>query len=105
MFLAHALRVHGSWTSIRALFLVLFLATWAGGAWLEPFGPAAWNVYCLPFLLIAVLVAVLVAAIAPPRDRTQADVVEREHELELGLGVFFWMLVASLLILVVLRYL
>lgn len=58
-----------------------------------------------PFLLIAVLTAILIAAIESPRDRTRAAVVERERELEIGLGVFFWILVGALLLAVVLRYL
>ena len=72
---------------------------------MAPFGPSVWNIYWLPFLLIAVLIAILIAAIEPRRDRTRAGVVERERELEMGLGVFFWVLVAALVLAVVLRYL
>ena len=103
--LVAGLRVHGPWASTRALFLVLFLSTWAGGVWMAPFGPTVRNLYWLPFLLIAVLTAVLIAAIEPPRDRTRTEVVERERELEMGLGVFFWILVGALVLAVVLRYL
>lgn len=99
------LRVHGPWASTRALLLVLFLSTWAGGVWLAPFGPTIWSIYWLPFLLMAILTAILIAAIEPPRDRTRAERMERERELEMGLGVFFWILVGALVLAVGLRYL
>ena len=102
--LVAGLRVHGPWASSRALFLVLFLSTWAGGVWIVPFGPTVRNIYWLPFLLVAVLTSILIAAIEPPRDRTHAELAERERELELGLGVFFWVLVGALGLVVVLRY-
>jgi len=99
------LRFQSPWKSGWALFAVLFLAIWAGGIWVAPFGPGIWNIYWLPFLLMAVLFAVLIAAIAPPHVHTLAEEHEREREIELGLGLFFWVLIGGLVLAIVLRYL
>jgi hypothetical protein len=103
--LVAGLRLQSPWKSGWALFSVLFLTIWAGGIWVAPFGPGIWNIYWLPFLLIAILVAVLIAAIAPPRVHTAAEEHEREREIELGLGLFFWVLIGGLILAIVLRYL
>jgi len=71
---------------------------------LAPFGPPVGNIYWLPFLLIAVLSAIVIVAVEPPRDRTRAERVERDRELKMGIGVFFWVLVGALVLAVVLRY-
>jgi len=49
------------------LFVVLLLATWAGGVWLPPLGPAAWGVHWLSFVVVGLFVALLLAATMPPR--------------------------------------
>ena len=96
------LRARSPWAT-GPLFLVLFLATWAGGIWMAPFGPTIWNVYWLPFLLIAVMTAVLVVAVAPLHGRDAT--AERERGVEEGLGLFFWILIGGLVLAVVGRYL
>jgi hypothetical protein len=103
--LTTGLRLHERGTPTWALFVILFLATWAGGLWMAPFGPAFRNVYWVPFTLIAVLVAILLAAVLPPEPHSNAEAVEREHEIQAGLGIFFWVLVLALAAAVVARYL
>ena len=98
------LRHRGPWNHELPLFVFLFLAIWAGGAWVAPFGPEIRSVAWLPFLLTAVLVATLIAAITPP-GASHARVVEGEHAFESGLGVFFWILIGALVIVVGRRYL
>lgn len=58
---------HPGWTALAFLFLALFLPIWAGGMWLGPMGPAMFGMYALPFLLIGLCVALLLAAVSPPR--------------------------------------
>lgn len=63
---------------VFAALLVLFLATWAGGAWLVPIGPKLWGVAWDGFLAVALLVALLVYALirrpgAPPDSSTTDD--------------------------------
>ena len=102
--LTTGLRLRRARTHMSAFFVVLFLATWAGGVWLAPFGPPSANIYWMPFTLIAILVATLLAAVLPPEVHTVAEAVERECEIEAGLGVFFWVLILALASAVVLRY-
>jgi hypothetical protein len=85
----------------RSLFVLLFLGIWAGGAWVAPYGPSLRPVYWFPFLLIAVLLALLVAELTEGRRGGAAQQLE---EAETGLGVFFWLLLASLAAIVVAAY-
>jgi hypothetical protein len=89
------------------LFLLLFLATWAGGAWLSPFGPTVWGVHWLGFLLVGIFVMLLIAAVIPPARRSRlpsAEGAEAEAESKaaviMGVGVFFW-IVLTLLVLAI----
>jgi hypothetical protein len=97
------------------LFLVLFLATWAGGVWIKPFGPALWGIHWLSFLFVGVVVALILAvAQARPRPHGRQETIEmlermrQEREMErvawLTLTIFFWVLLLTLLIAIVIRY-
>lgn len=102
-------------TGIFWVFLILFLATWAGGIWIRPFGPTLWGLHWLTFLLVGVLIALFLALSAPrraPRGRHETlDMLERlekeekfEEATYITLGIFFWVLLAFLLAAVVVRY-
>ena len=109
-------RGSGRRTGLVWLFLIIFLATWAGGTWVRPFGPTLWGVNWLTFLLVG-LVIVLFLFIALPRKtprgrRETLDMLERietEKELEkvtyMTLSIFFWILLLVLIIAIILRYL
>jgi hypothetical protein len=97
------------------LFLLIFLATWAGGIWLKPFGPTLWGVHWLAFVLIGTIVALIVAVTSPsrgPRGRQETiDMLERieeEKKLEkvtyVVLGALFWVLFLVLVSAIVARY-
>jgi hypothetical protein len=87
-----------------AFFVVVLLATWAGGVWLAPFGPQVWGISWLSFLLIGVVVALMLAAgaIASPRH---AEVGARSELWRVQGSLLFWILVAVLLFSVALAYL
>lgn len=116
-------------TGLLFFFTVLFLATWAGGLWLAPFGPTIWGVSWVGFLIVGLVVALLLAAVAPPRGGERPETTRgaegprRETEpltletgpgkapqagqdrgdapadnLAAGMGVFFWALLALLVI-------
>lgn len=55
----------GPWGSGWSFFALLFLMTWAFGLWLVPFGPTAWGVAFIPFLMAGLFFAVLFAALPP----------------------------------------
>jgi len=97
------------------LFLIIFLATWAGGVWLRPFGPTIWGIHWLAFVLAGLFVLGILAIAAPqraPRGRHETlDMLERvarERELDqvtyLTLGTFFWILLVALIIAIIVRY-
>jgi len=96
------------WANFLIFFVVVFLAAWAGGVWLTPFGPAVWGVYWLPFLLVALVIALILAALVPnrpPRSRRQAELqAEEAAEAETALSVFFWILMVVLLIGIIVHY-
>lgn len=91
--------------------LVLFLLTWAGGVWITPFGPTLWGSFWLPFLLVAIIVALVLTAFPPPgRERSTVKLVSEEEQAATeteaaALNVFFWVLIAILGIVILLGYL
>ena len=96
-------------------FLIILLSTWAGGIWMAPFGPVLWGVYWLPFLVIAFIFSLMVSLSAHGRDlRTREETLKeiedarKEKALEeltyVTLGVFFWFLLAALVVAIVVRY-
>lgn len=89
------------------LFIIIFMFTWAVGAWLTPVGPSAWGVSWLGYLLIAVLVMLLLAAILPPAEpgsptipepgsEEEREVKEETKLMTRTFGIFFWILVIAL---------
>src|SRR5215813_5229599 len=72
-----------------SVFVLLALGIWAGGLWAAPAGPVHFGINWLPFLLIAILLAVLVAALSHRgRPQSHREEVELEREVEVGLGLF-----------------
>ncbi|MFP4477036.1 MAG: hypothetical protein ACLFOY_15860 [Desulfatibacillaceae bacterium] len=114
LFLA-VLKTRNPWASFPLFLLILFLATWAGGAWMSPFGPVVWGSPILPFLFIALIVGLLLAAAAaaPSEDIARsagehpdpAAGKQAEREVVRAIGVFFWILVVILLVALIVRYL
>ena len=82
------------------VFVVLFLAIWAGGAWMAPRGVGLFRLY-LPFVLVAVLLST-VGAVFAHHSRTGPR--EQKREIVTGLGIFFWLLVLGLLAVIVSAY-
>ena len=69
---------------------------WAAGVWVAPVGPTHFGVTWLPFLMIAILLTLLIVAVAPRQGRSHRDEQEVEREVEVGLGLFFWVLIGAL---------
>jgi hypothetical protein len=104
------------------LFLILFLGTWAVGAWVEPIGPVWGGVAWLPFLWAALMFVLLVAAAAGTdwgtyrgrhrRDSTEAPTesgaAARADEAETAVAavsIFVWFVLFLALIALFARYL
>jgi hypothetical protein len=97
----------GPW-GVVCTFLVLFLATWAIGAWTGPLGPSIWNVYWLPYLIAAAILGALFYLVIPPgaaADTEQAGNRERVGvAIVLAIGGGFWLLLIISVLAIVLRY-
>jgi 4-hydroxybenzoate polyprenyltransferase len=100
----------GPWPFLVFLLLV-FLAAWAGGVWFSPADPLGSNWYWLPFLISALIIALLVTA-AVPSDRDHMRIKKTQRlgqpeeatESEVVLGLFFWILVILLIGSIFFRY-
>ncbi len=105
------LRRKGPWIDFLTIFVIVFLASWAGGIWLHPVGSLLWGVYWLPFLMVGLIFSLLIGALVSSRPcESTVEVVDpkkRERERKtavLALGVFFWILVLGLIIAIILHY-
>ena len=106
-----AVRVRGvhhsevSPSRIFFLLLILFFATWAGGIWLAPVGPRVWGESWLGFLVIALLVGLLMAALARPLAmRASASAGLGSGEQLPVFNVFTLLLILLLLLAIVAGY-
>ena len=108
-------RQTGRRTGLLWLFLLVFLAVWAGGVWVRPFGPTLWGIHWVSFVLVGVLVILFLIIFMPkrpPRGRHETidmlDRIQDEKNMEelawITLSIFFWILLFGLVIAIVLRY-
>lgn len=103
-------RKRGPWNSFLIFFVVVALGAWAGGIWFPEVGPPIWGVHWLPFFIVGLIVSLLLVVSMPstPRDTTVQLVKSGEREPEtkkrLVLGVYFWLMVFVLVVLIITRY-
>jgi hypothetical protein len=110
-------RRQGPWHSPLIFFVVVFMTAWAGGIWLAPIA-FSWRLYWIPFLVFGLIVALLIAAIAPPRPARQPSIEARQGETPTkkkavnalgetiaGLGFFLWTFLLALVVTIIIRYL
>jgi hypothetical protein len=108
---ATGLRGHGWGMGLLFFFLILFLATWAGGLWLTPIGPLWLGVPWFSYLLVALIIGLLLATLTPdrrlgpsPSDRDLKKRAAARAETLIAVDVLFWFLILGLLIAIVARY-
>ena len=108
-------REAGQRTGLIWLFLIIFLAIWAGGIWLRPFGPTVWGIHWIVFLSVGLIIVLFLFILIPrkaPRGRHETldmlDRIEEEKKLEkvtyITLSVFLWVLLSVLVIAILLHY-
>jgi hypothetical protein len=99
--------------TILFFFLILFLASWAGGLWLTPVGPPLWGGFWAPFLLVGIFVTLMLAAAGEPsrhydsRSRvTEPSTAEEATETAavVAFGMMFWVLILGLVAAVIAGY-
>lgn len=102
-------RRRGPWPNFFFFFIIIFLATWAGGLWLTPIGPSIGGVFLLPFLLVGAVFALLLAAATPAEKPTSIELktrqqVEKEKKIETAVSIFFWILIVALAVAIIFGY-
>jgi Na+/proline symporter len=108
--LAGSGRRFGPGEGIIAFFFIVLLFSWAGGLWLAPFGPLYMGIYWLPYLFMGVIIALLLAALIPPRQpHTMKEADERATEADIvaasAFSVFFWIFLLVLILAILAGYL
>ena len=91
------------------IFLIMFPLIWAGGLWLTPIGAPIAGISWLSFLVVALLIALLFAAILPRYTETPVVTDDPAEEVErvgatAAFGAFFFILFALLVLAIVLAY-
>ena len=98
------------------LFIIIFMFTWAIGSLLAPLGPLYFGVSWLGYFLVAVMVMLLLGALIPrdrpgPRIISKSEVDERARQekyptaTQISVGIFFWLMIFGLLVIVLSEYL
>ncbi len=87
------------------LLIILFMLTWVGGIWMTPIGVAIWDSYWLSFLIVAFFLALLFAAITPPKGKRPVRKTASEIEgAAVIVGGFFWILLAAAVVGILVYY-
>ncbi|MFP4086993.1 MAG: hypothetical protein ACLFUL_09385 [Desulfobacteraceae bacterium] len=107
---AGILRGHRFGAALIFFFVVLLLATWAGGVWITPLGPEIWGVKWLSFVLVGLFFALVLTVALPPdpgrRTKTQPVAQTPESAAPVVLfGLFFWVLIGALVVALMAHYL
>jgi heme A synthase len=98
------------WPGFILTLVVIFLAAWAGGLWISPFGPTLWDAAILPFMVSGLLALLLVAGLAMGGRRSTVEFAREEGEERprpgpmTAIGAFFWILLVILFLAVLLGY-
>lgn len=103
---AFGFRKQRTWPVVLAFFVILFLATWAVGVWINPeTAPpgVSWVAYLIAGLLFALLLTVLI-----PLSRTAGgERANKSGEKAVAIvffDLFFWILVIGLIAAIIARY-
>jgi hypothetical protein len=112
LILVRGVKKGGAWPGFLLAALFIFLAAWAGGLWISPFGPALWDEALLPFV-VAGLVAALIIAAVPMAGRQESSVQFTKEKREknekppspmAAIGIFFWILIVILALAILFGY-
>lgn len=101
----------GPWASLPVFFLLVFLAAWMGGAWASPLGPILWGGHWVPYAMMGLFIALLLAAASNPDSQSTVEIKDRKEEQResqktaVAFELFFWILIITLAIAIVSRYL
>jgi hypothetical protein len=98
-------RRHGA--ELIFFFVILLLATWAGGLWITPFGPTVRGISWVSFVLVGLIFALILTAAIPAATRRRPDIPSKNRTDKVAIRVFdmfFWILAGSLVAVIILGY-
>mgnify|MGYP006268266613 CR=1 FL=1 len=102
----------GPWNNFWALFFVLALSIWVASLWITPVGPRWYGVAWADLLIVGTLLVLLIASTTEASQRyykrysneEEVDIVAESKKDTTAItlfGVFFWIFIASLVVLAV----
>lgn len=97
-----------STSRILLFFLIIFLASWAGGVWITPVGPVFLGVYWLTFFVVGLVFALLLEglnAVSRRPDSKAKDIDVEEKEIEKVVSFVFLILFLAFIIIIAAGYL
>ena len=111
----YLLRLSGVRMATFWLFMLVLLATWAGGVWLRPMGPGVGGISLMSFVIAAALAVLLVLAVArrpTPHNRRETIAFlqqeQRKKEMQavttLSLNLLFYFLLILFTVAIVAHY-
>jgi hypothetical protein len=99
---------HRSWKRIITIFLIMLFASWAGGVWITPAGPAFLGIYWISFLIVALILALIMETIsalhAVPEDIDKRETRKKEESLEILISASFLILLIVFMIVIIIGY-
>ena len=99
---------HRSWKKIMSIFLIVLFASWAGGVWITPVGPAFLGIYWLSFFIVALILVLILETVAAlhatPTSFDKKESRKEEEALEALISTSFLMLLVVFIIVIVLGY-
>lgn len=99
---------HRSWKRIITIFLIMLFASWAGGVWITPVGPAFLGIYWVSFLIVALILALIMETIsalhAVPEDIDKRETRKKEESLEILISASFLILLIVFIIVIIIGY-
>ncbi|MGZ3900630.1 MAG: hypothetical protein ACXVNM_04385 [Bacteroidia bacterium] len=107
VFFSGVLKHSGPWDAIWLVFITIFLASWAGYLWINPFGPMVMGVSIMPIFVVGLIFAFILAAVTVPKRRVVKDLEIKEDipsDTKVAIGIFFWIVLILLVVAIVTGY-
>ncbi|MBA3664225.1 MAG: hypothetical protein H0W61_08460 [Bacteroidetes bacterium] len=106
LFFSGVLRHKGPWDAIWLVFVTIFLASWAGYLWINPFGPMVLGVSVMPIFVVGLIFAFILAAVTVPvvRKKNETTAEVEDPSTKLAIGIFFWIVLIILVVAIVTGY-
>ncbi|MCW3075469.1 MAG: hypothetical protein JWO32_78 [Bacteroidetes bacterium] len=106
VFFSGVLKHKGPWGAVWLVFVTIFLASWAGYLWINPFGPMVMGVSVMPIFVVGLIFAFILAAVTVPTPVKKKELVTEEEvsPTTVAIGIFFWIVLLILIIAIATGY-